>query len=179
VHVLYKQANCRHVLARFVEKIPSNKRWWYQLPSGKALSNDDHQPLPMDAILPTRRRRRGTWALVDVEFFSIERRQLSEKLATRRTLAADLVESLEVQKIELAQLEKDRQKKRNGFRKNRKYKQCCLLATDTAETAIQDKREKKDKPIATSIQSEVLDPKGCFVSSYRGVDMEGLALQII
>ncbi len=104
---------------------------------------------------------------------------MSEKLATQRILAADLVESLEVQKIELAQLEKDRQKKRNGFRKNRKYKQCCLLATDTAETAIQDKREKKDKPIATSIQSEVLDPKGCFISSYHGGDMEGVALRIM
>jgi hypothetical protein len=42
-----------------------------------------------------------------VEFFAIERRQLSEKLAMRRTLAADLVASLEVQKIELTQLEKD------------------------------------------------------------------------
>jgi hypothetical protein len=44
---------------------------------------------------------------LDVEFFAIERQQLSEKLATPRTLAADLVESLEVQKIELNQLEKD------------------------------------------------------------------------
>jgi hypothetical protein len=46
-----KQANCRHVLARFVEKIPINKGWWYRLPSGVALSNDN-QPLPTDAILP-------------------------------------------------------------------------------------------------------------------------------
>jgi hypothetical protein len=33
---------------------------------------------------------------LDVEFFALERQQLSEKLATRLTLAADLVESLEV-----------------------------------------------------------------------------------
>jgi hypothetical protein len=46
-----KQANCRHVLAQFVEKIPINKGWWYRLPSGVALSNDN-QPLPTYAILP-------------------------------------------------------------------------------------------------------------------------------
>jgi hypothetical protein len=68
---------------------------------------------------------------------------LSEKVATRRTPAADLVESLEIQKIELTQLEKDTQKKRNGFRKNRRdlRKQC--LATNAAETAIRAKRERR------------------------------------
>jgi hypothetical protein len=116
---------------------------------------------------------------LDVEFFAIERRQLSKKLATRRTLAADLVESLEVQKIELTQLEKDTRKKRNGFQKNRRdlWKQC--LATNAAGTAIRAKRGKKDRAIANLIQSEVLDPKGCFVSSYHGDDMKGVALQIM
>jgi hypothetical protein len=46
-----KQASYRRVLARFVEQIPRNKRWWYRLPSGKALSIDN-QPLPTDTILP-------------------------------------------------------------------------------------------------------------------------------
>jgi hypothetical protein len=46
-----EQANYRRVLARFVEKIPINKGWWYRLPPGEALSNDN-QPLPTDAILP-------------------------------------------------------------------------------------------------------------------------------
>ncbi len=55
-----------------------------------------------------------------MEFFAIERRQLRKELATRRTQAADLVEPLEVQKIELTQLEKNTRKKRNGFRKNRR-----------------------------------------------------------
>jgi hypothetical protein len=58
---------------------------------------------------------------LDVDFFVIECGQLSEKLATRSTLAADLVESPEVQKIELPRLEKDMRKKHNGFGKNRKY----------------------------------------------------------
>jgi hypothetical protein len=79
----------------------------------------------------------------------------------------------------LTQLEKDTQKKRNGFQKNRKYLWKQGLATNTAETAIRAKRGKKDKSIANSIQSEVLDPKGCFVSSYHGGDMEGVALQIM
>jgi hypothetical protein len=114
-----------------------------------------------------------------VEFFAIERRQLRKELATRRTQAADLVEPLEAQKIELTQLEKNTRKKRNGFRKNRRdlRKQC--LATNAVETAIRAKRGKKDKSIANSIQSEVLDPKGCFVSSYHGGDMEGVALRIM
>jgi hypothetical protein len=116
---------------------------------------------------------------LDVEFFAIERRQLSEKLAMRRTLAADLVASLEVQKIELTQLEKDTRKKRNEFRKNSKYLRKQCLATNTAETAVRSKRGKKDKSIANLIQSEVLDPKGCFVSSYHGGDMEGVALRIM
>ena len=79
----------------------------------------------------------------------------------------------------MTQLEKDTRKKRNGFRKNRRdlRKQC--LATNAAETAIRAKRGKKDKSIANSIQSEVLDPKGCFVSSYHGSDMEGVALRIM
>jgi hypothetical protein len=46
-----KQASYRRVLARFVQQIPRNKGWWYRLPSGNTLSNDN-QPLLTDAILP-------------------------------------------------------------------------------------------------------------------------------
>jgi hypothetical protein len=46
-----KQVSYRRVLARFVKQIPRNKGWWYRLPSGNTLSNDN-QPLPTDAILP-------------------------------------------------------------------------------------------------------------------------------
>ena len=46
-----KQASYRRVLAQFVEQIPRNKAWWYCLPSGNTLSNDNQQ-LPTDAILP-------------------------------------------------------------------------------------------------------------------------------
>jgi hypothetical protein len=70
-------------------------------------------------------------------------------------------------------------KKRNEFRKNSKYLRKQCLATNTAETAVRSKRGKKDKSIANSIQSEVLDPKGCFVSSYHWGDMEGVALRIM
>ncbi len=76
--------------------------------------------------------------------------------------------SLEAQKIKLTQLEKDTRKKRNELRNNSKYLRKQCLATNAAETAIRAKRGKKDKSIANSIQSEVLDPKGCFVSSYHG-----------
>jgi hypothetical protein len=112
-------------------------------------------------------------------FFAIERRQLSEKLAMRRTLPADLLESLERQKIELTKLEKDTRTKRNTFRKNRKHLRKQSLAANAAETAVRAKRGKKDKSISNSIQSKVLDPKGCFVSSYHEGDMEGVALWIM
>jgi hypothetical protein len=46
-----KQFDCYHVFAQFVDKIPSNKGWWYLLPSSKALS-DDNQLLHTNAIIP-------------------------------------------------------------------------------------------------------------------------------
>jgi hypothetical protein len=116
---------------------------------------------------------------LDVEFFVIERRQLSTKLAMRRTLAVEVVQSLEVQKIELLQLEKDTRKKRNDFRTKKNRLKKAYSAAKAEETAVRARRGRKEKSLANSIQSEVLDPLGCKVSSYHGGDMEGEAIRIL
>jgi hypothetical protein len=46
-----EHASYRKVLAVFLEEIPRNKRWWYQLPSATT-SSKDGKPIATDAILP-------------------------------------------------------------------------------------------------------------------------------
>jgi hypothetical protein len=46
-----EHANCRKVLASFLEEIPENKGWWCRLPLAP-MSSKDGKPIPTDAILP-------------------------------------------------------------------------------------------------------------------------------